>query len=152
MVISKGYKTVTVLKYAGLGRSTYYYHISKEGKAKPIPENVARPIAGYSLTASNKKVCEEEIKEYIMEAIQAGAFYYGYHKITYYLRRKYDLIINHKKVYRLCKDLQILKKQRIIKPEIKSTISINRIVKRSIVDYYMGHSLLVMYSRKAAWK
>jgi len=96
-----------------------------------MSENVGRPIVGYSLTNSNKKVCDEEIKEYIIEAIQADAFYYGYHKITYYLRRKYNLIINHKKVYRLCKELQILKKQRIIKPEIKSTISINRIIKKS---------------------
>lgn len=129
--IQKGYKTVTVLKYAGLSRSTYYYHISIEGKVKSMSENVGRPIVGYSLTNSNKKVCDEEIKEYIIEAIQADAFYYGYHKITYYLRRKYNLIINHKKVYRLCKELQILKKQRIIKPEIKSTISINRIIKKS---------------------
>ena len=129
--IQKGYKTVTILKYAGLSRSTYYYHISIEGKVKSMLGDVGRPIVGYSLTASNKKVCDEEIKEYIIEAIQADAFYYGYHKITYYLRRKYNLIINHKKVYRLCKELQILKKQRIIKPEIKSTISINRIVKKS---------------------
>lgn len=129
--IQKGYKTVTVLKYAGLSRSTYYYYISIEGKVKSTLGNVGRPIEGYSLTTSNKKICDEEIKEYIIEAIQADAFYYGYHKITYYLRREYNLIINHKKVYRLCKELQVLKKQRIIKPEIKSTISINRIVKKS---------------------
>lgn len=86
---------------------------------------------GYSITTDNKKVCDEEIKEYIIEAIQAEAFYYGYHKITYHLRKEYNLIINHKKVYRLCKDLKILKKQRIIKPEVRSTISVNRIVKKS---------------------
>jgi len=66
-----------------------------------------------------------------MEAIQDEAFYYGYHKITNYLRRYFDIITNHKKVYRLCKELQILKKQRVIKPQVKSKISINRIVKKS---------------------
>lgn len=129
--ISEGYKAVTVLRYAGLSRSSYYYHISIEGKLKAKSEKVGRPIVGHSLTKENKKVCDEEIKEYIMEAIQADAFYYGYQKITHYLRRELSLTINHKKVYRLCKELQILKKQRVIKPEVKSTISINRIVKKS---------------------
>jgi putative transposase len=129
--ISEGYKAVTALRYVGLSRSTYYYHISIEGKLKAKSEKVGRPIVGHSLTKENIKVCDEEVKEYIMEAIKADAFYYGYHKITHYLRRELRLTINHKKVYRLCKDLQILKKQRVIKPEIKSTISINRIVKKS---------------------
>jgi len=52
-----------------------------------------------------------------MEALQDDAFYYGYHKITHNLRRKHNLIINHKKVYRLCKELQILRNQRVIKPQ-----------------------------------
>jgi putative transposase len=66
-----------------------------------------------------------------MESIEDEAFFYGYHKITEYLRTSHNLIINHKKVYRLCKELGILKKQRIIKPQIKSKISVNRIVKKS---------------------
>jgi putative transposase len=120
-----------VLKFAGLSKSTYYYNISIEKKVKVKAENVGRPIIGYSLSANSKKICDEQIKEYIMEAIQDEAFYYGYHKITHYLRRNHDLIINHKKVYRLCKELQILKKQRIINPPVKSKITINRIVKKS---------------------
>lgn len=66
-----------------------------------------------------------------MEAIQDEAFYYGYHKITYHLRDNYNLTINHKKVYRLCKELQILKDRRVIKPAVKSKISVNRIIKKS---------------------
>lgn len=120
-----------VLKFAGLSKSTYYYHLSVENKVIKKPENVGRPIVGYSLSATGSKVCDEAIKEYIMEAIQDEAFYYGYHKITHYLRRSFNLIINHKKTYRLCKELQILKKQRIIKPPVRSKISVNRIVKKS---------------------
>lgn len=124
---------MTVLKFAGLSKSTYYYHLSIEKKAKVKPENVGRPIVGYSLNINGLKVCDEQIKEYMMESIQDDAFYYGYHKITHNLRRDHKLIINHKKVYRLCKELQILKKQRIVKPPVKSRISINRIVKKSNV-------------------
>ncbi|MBE0068267.1 MULTISPECIES: integrase core domain-containing protein [Clostridia] len=39
--------------------------------------------------------------------------------------------MSHKKVYRLCKELKILKDQRVIKPAVKSKISVNRIVKKS---------------------
>jgi putative transposase len=120
-----------VLKFAGICKSTYYYHLSAENKVIIKPENVGRPIVGYSLSAAGSKVCDEAIKEYIMEAIQDEAFYYGYHKLTHYLRRSFKLIINHKKVYRLCKELQILKKQRVIKPPVRSKISVNRIVKKS---------------------
>ncbi|WP_243108165.1 IS3 family transposase [Clostridium sp. JN-9] len=120
-----------VLKYAGLSRSTYYYHVSSENKVKVKPENVGRPIVGYSITTSGKKICDEEIKDNIMELIQGDAFFYGYHKITHDLMKEYNLIINHKKVYRLCKELNILKKQRVIKPHVKSSISVNRIVKKS---------------------
>jgi putative transposase len=120
-----------VLKFAGLSKSTYYYHIFIENKVKIKPENVGRPIVGYSLSSQGVKVCDELIKEYIMEAIQDEAFFYGYHKLTHYLRREFGLTINHKKVYRLCKELEILKKQRVIKPPVRSKISVNRIVKRS---------------------
>lgn len=58
-------KAVTVLRYAGLSRSTYYYHISIEGKLKAKSEKVGRPIVGRSLTKENIKVCDEEVKEYI---------------------------------------------------------------------------------------
>lgn len=120
--INEGYKTVTVLKFAGLSKSTYYYHISIENKVKAKPENIGRPILGYSFTNDSSKVCDEQIKEYIIEAIQDDAFYYGYHKIIHTLRREYNLVINNKKVYRLCKELQILKNKRVIKPQVKSTI------------------------------
>lgn len=102
-------------------------------KLRLTPQTAGRPIVGYSLTTSGLKVSDEQIKEYIMEAIQDEAFYYGYHKITHYLKRTYHLKINHKKVYRLCKELKIMKNQRVIKPAVKSKISVNRIVKSSNV-------------------
>jgi putative transposase len=120
-----------VLRYVGLKKSTYYYHLSIEDKIKTKPINSGRPIKGYSMTSEGKKVCDAAIKDQIMEAIQDEAFFYGYHKITIYLRKKMGLIINHKKVYRLCKELQILKKQRVKKQPIKSRISVNREIQKS---------------------
>ncbi|MFL0194638.1 transposase, partial [Clostridium sp. WILCCON 0269] len=63
-----------------------------------------------------------------MEAIDGDAINYGYRKITYHLRKYYNLVINHKKVYRLCKELRILKDQRIIKAKIKRNIAVNRTI------------------------
>lgn len=121
------------MKYAGICKSTYYYQISTENKLRLTPQTAGRPVVGYSLTIIGLKVSDEQIKEYIMEAIQDEAFYYGYNKITHYLKRTYNLKINHKKVYRLCKELKIMKNQRVIKPVVKSKISVNRIVKSSNV-------------------
>ncbi|SHD76853.1 hypothetical protein [Schnuerera ultunensis] len=42
------------------------------------------------------------------------------------LRRKFNLIINKKKVYRLCKELEVLRPQRKIKPKFPRKIAINR--------------------------
>lgn len=109
-----------------LGRSTYYYNLSVEDKEKVKPKG-GKP-KGYSLDKENKKVCDEQIKEVIMESINGDAINYGYRKITYYLRKYYNLIINPKKVYRLCKELDILKDQRGIKPKVKRTIAVNRVI------------------------
>ncbi|MFN4224456.1 MAG: transposase [Fervidobacterium nodosum] len=37
---------------------------------------------------------------------------YGYKKLTTCLQEDYKLVINHKKVYRLCKELDILRPKR----------------------------------------
>jgi transposase InsO family protein len=115
-----------VLKVVGLGRSTYYYSLSVEGKEKKKPPG-GKP-KGYSLNKENKKICDDQIKEFIIESIDGDAINYGYRKITYHLSKYYNLIINHKKVYRLCKELGILKEQRVIKPKVKRTIAVNRTI------------------------
>ena len=60
------------------------------------------------------KVCDEQIKEYLCEAIAGDGFPYGYNKLTTELRENHGLVINDKKVYRLCKELGILRPQRKI--------------------------------------
>ncbi|EPY2276943.1 IS3 family transposase [Clostridium sporogenes] len=124
--MEQGYNAVSVLKIVKLSRSTYYYNLSVEGKEKYTP--IGGKPKGYSLTQKGKKVCDEEIKEYILETIDGDGINYGYRKIMHYLRREYKLIINHKKVYRLCKELNVLKDQRSTKPKVKRSIAINRTI------------------------
>ena len=60
-------------------------------------------------------VSNEQVKEWLCELITAEGFAYGYLKLTYCLRRNFNLVINKKKVYRLCKELAILRPQRKVK-------------------------------------
>ncbi|MBO9130769.1 IS3 family transposase [Bacillus sp. 165] len=57
------------------------------------------------LLNSNKKTVEETVKSHI-EAIHAIRPYYGYPRVTDRLRDE-GLVINHKKVYRMMKELEI---------------------------------------------
>lgn len=68
------------------------------------------------------------IKSYLGRLISGDASAYGYRKLTVSLRRKYQLIINKKKVYRLCKELSILMPQRERKNQIPKKIANNRVV------------------------
>jgi hypothetical protein len=52
---------------------------------------------------------------------------YGYRKLTGWLRREHGLKINKKKVYRLCKELGILRTQRRLRPRLaKRKVAMNR--------------------------
>lgn len=58
----------------------------------------------------------EQVKEWLCELISGDGFPYGYRKLTASLKQDYGLIINHKKVYRLCRELDILLPQRQTRP------------------------------------
>lgn len=115
-----------VLGIIGLNPSTYYYAIERTEEEKA--ENGGRPIPGYSYTSEGKKVCDIQIKEWILTLIEGDCFAYGYYKLAIELRRKYKLIINKKKAYRLCKELGVLQPQRKIKCKYPRKIAINRTV------------------------
>jgi len=69
-----------------------------------------------------------QIKEWIIELIEGDCFAYGYYKLTVELQRSHKLIINKKKVYRLCKELDILRPQREIKTKYPRKLARNRVV------------------------
>jgi len=64
-----------------------------------------RPIPGYSFDKDGNRVWDEQIKEYILEIIETEGLYYGYCKITVFLRRKFNLIIIRKRYIDYVKSL-----------------------------------------------
>jgi putative transposase len=78
------------------------------------------------VTKDGKRISNEQVKEWLCEIIQDEGLSYGYVKLTYALRRNYRLIINKKKVYRLCKELAILRPQRKIRNKHPRRLARNR--------------------------
>jgi len=128
--ISRGYMSILVLKIIGIAESTYYYHRHTVPQREPVVPNthVGRPILGYSLNNASKRVSDEQIKEWLTELVLGEEGAYGYRKLTKCLKLQYHLFINKKKVYRLCKELQLLKKQREIKNKHPRRLTRNRII------------------------
>ena len=77
---------------------------------------------------NGQKVSDEQIKEMLLEEIAGDAYNYGYRKLTKVLRLKYHIIINKKKVYRLCKELDILRPRRQKKISHPRKLARNRII------------------------
>jgi transposase len=93
--------TSLVARRHGIAKGTVYSWVKKakeNGSVKSLPKD------------SKKK-----IKEWLLELVTGDGFLYGYRKLTTCLKEDYALKINKKKVYRLCKELDILRPQRKIK-------------------------------------
>lgn len=124
--INKGQPVSRVCRICDVPRSTYYYHKNNPERQKPAGKG--RPIPGYSYNRDGHKVSDKRIKNYLLRLIEGPDAAFGYRKLTVLLRRKYKLIINKKKVYRLCKELKILAPQREIKNPVPKRVANNRVV------------------------
>lgn len=71
-----------------------------------------RSLTSHSYTRYSKAVSNEQIEEWLMELVSGEEHAYGYMLLTECLRNQHHLVINKKKVYRLCKKLNILHPQR----------------------------------------
>lgn len=109
-----------------MSRSTYYYRLKHPERQKPI--STGRPIPGYSKNRKGEIVLDARIKGYIRRLIQGEDAAFGYRKLTVLLRRKHNLIINKKKVYRICKELNILAPQRDQVNHVPKRVANNRVV------------------------
>jgi putative transposase len=76
-------------------------------------------------------VCNEQVKEWLCKLISDEGGAYGYKKLTYALGRNYNLVINKKKVYRLCKELDILRPQRKLKKKHPRRLARNCLITAS---------------------
>ena len=114
-----------MLRIVGVNEATYYYR--KKNPPKEQREyRGGRKIPGFSFTLNSQLVSDEQIKEWLLELIAGKENVYGYRKLTRCLQRQYKLVINKKKVYRLCKELDILEPQRRVHLKHPRRIAINR--------------------------
>ncbi|MGG4147581.1 IS3 family transposase [Paenibacillus algorifonticola] len=127
--IEKGYAIRLVLRLVSIPRSSYYY--DKNGKVAKKTVSEGRSAPGYSYQESGVHVADEQIEEWLMELISGDGYNYGYRKLTVDLKRTYKLIINKKKVYRLCKKLGLLRPQRKVKTKYPRKLARNRMITAS---------------------
>lgn len=103
-----------MLRITEMRESTYYARIKRMSQPREFIQQVrrGRPVPGYSLTESGEKISDEQIKEWLLELVSGEEHVYGYKLLAESLRKQHKLILNHKKSYRLCKELGILQPQR----------------------------------------
>lgn len=107
-------------------RSTYYYRKSHFPSTKK--NTGGRPVPGFSRKKDGKRVPDTRIRLYLTKLIDGEESVYGYRKLTRCLQRKYKLIINKKKVYRMCKEMGILLPQREKRNKYPRRISRNHLI------------------------
>ncbi|TDF89435.1 DDE-type integrase/transposase/recombinase [Paenibacillus piri] len=90
--------------------------------------SAGRPVPGLSYTQDGKLVSDEQICEWIMEFLAGEGASYGYRKLTVLLRSRHGLRINKKKVYRLCKRMDVLRPQRQLKIKYPKRLANNRVI------------------------
>lgn len=83
-------------------------------------------MPGFSYDKTGSQVKDIRIKTWLRRLIQGPDSAFGYRKLTVLLRRKYGLLINKKKVYRLCKSLNLLAPQREKTNAIPRKVANNR--------------------------
>jgi putative transposase len=121
-----------VLRTVGAQSSTYYARKKRAISGHPASCDTVvssgRPVSGHAFTQTGKRVSDEQIKEWLMELIAGEAFIYGYKMLSQCLRDEYQLVINHKKVYRLCKEMDILQPQRVKSTHHPRTLARNHTI------------------------
>lgn len=121
-----------MLRIVGVLEATYYARKKREKEgAKPQVFNGGRPLPGYSTTKAGKRISDEQIREWLLELVAGDGQAYGYRKLTIALQREYDLVINKKKVYRLCEELDLLRPQRQKQFKQPRKIATNRVITAS---------------------
>jgi len=107
--LKQGHPTLFVLDICKVFKSTWYDHL-KIKQPKVDQKSKGRPIPGYSMNPNGTLVEDSEVVKHLInyrnkkEFGNAG----GYHKLKFYLQRDYGVYVNHKKLYRLCKENKLL--------------------------------------------
>ncbi len=124
---------LTVLcQTVALPRGTFYagrrrQQAPQEDRRHQAPGRAPR---GYSVTRTGTKISDGQLMDWIVEILETENAQYGYHKITWRLRRRYQLVISFKKVYRLLKTMELLWPQRQRKPRHPRRLARNWVITR----------------------
>lgn len=106
--IEQGYPISKVLKIAGVPSSTFYY----QPKVNPKPRGMKKST--HTRTVSGKYIANSIVVKDIKTLLEREFVDYGYRKVTNWLRRQKQYIINEKKVYRLMKEHKLLNKKTLV--------------------------------------
>jgi putative transposase len=106
--ITKQPSKAKVLKFCGLSRLTFYY------KPEIIKSRPGRPAPGYSINKDGTLTPDswiiQKLKDYRSDInFQNGI---GCRALHEYLEIDYQITVNHKKIYRLCRENQLLLKRK----------------------------------------
>lgn len=144
--IARGVASVSfILRVIGINEATYYQRRRRQSAEQYSARkySTGRPKPGYSTTKSGFKISDEQIKEFLLELVAGEESTYGYRKLAICLRRQHGLVINHKKVYRLCDELDILAPQRQVKVKHPRRLASNHQITGSDqlweIDIKYGH-------------
>lgn len=122
--IDRGYPVCRILRVVSVSRSTYYWRQAHPDRQSN--HRGGRPVPGYSWTNDGRRVSDQGIQALLLSAVEGEGYAYGYRKLTHWLRREHQLVINPKKGYRLCKEMGILKPNRPVRRHRPRRIARNR--------------------------
>jgi putative transposase len=129
LFISKGFSVKPVLSTAKIARSTWYDQ-HKSRRISSIKPTGRRPTA-YSRTKDGRSIPDTEVISHL-KAYRYGTPFFdnagGYRKLSRYLSMDFGININHKKVYRLCSENNLLLPINRLKKRRRTRCSINRVV------------------------
>ncbi|HUM43014.1 MAG TPA: transposase [Fervidobacterium sp.] len=123
MLISLKYKRIGVcqrylLEYFGISSSTFYITRQTFFSNGWIKKKDKKRCKGYSMKTTGETISDEEIEKILVsiyenENCNEPEYYIkalGDKKLSKVLRKRYGIIVNHKKIYKMRKELGLLRK------------------------------------------
>lgn len=110
--------------FAGLGRTQFYY--SKKCTEVKSP---GRPPPGFTINRDGNKITDDVIVKFLKDYRSEIHFMNsgGSRVLSHYLAQEHRIYVNHKKVYRLCKDNHLL---------LYSALTVKMKIKKKRCEYH----------------